>query len=63
MTEAEIRADERERCARICDAEAQRLKEQIAADVWCGYSDTGAMVCANLIRTGNAAGVKENGRG
>jgi hypothetical protein len=48
---------ERERCAAICDAEAKRLKAQREADVWCGHADTGAMVCANLIRTGNAYGV------
>lgn len=48
---------ERDRCAAICEAEAQRLASQQNAGVWCGHADTGAKVCASLIRAGAAPGV------
>lgn len=47
-------AQERERCAKLCEEEANRLADQQNADVWCGNADTGAKVCAALIRKGTA---------
>ena len=38
---------ERERCAKICDAEASRIAD---GATWCGYADTGARLCAAAIR-------------
>lgn len=39
-----------ERCAKVCLAKANELKEFIDQDFNVGKADTGAMVCANAIR-------------
>jgi len=47
----EIRNGALEEAAKICDKSAADLKEsRTVHEAWCGYADTGCMVCASLIR-------------